>query len=162
LGEKQQEYTVISTAESSCIFPRFPNKVIGDGRCPQSLAILNKFERASSGDIAPAIQNRPQINVLTEKPPIQAPLGVFIYQFGRIQAEETRSGNRILRLREEEEQGDQESQADQTEERSSSHQGDLRLLWQANLQDWQAEVGLALPVPFYFQDLDHTASSKNC
>ena len=54
---------------------------------------------------------------------------MFIKELWRIGREETRSGNRILRLREEEEQGDQESQADQTEERQTCDQGHMRLLW---------------------------------
>jgi hypothetical protein len=56
-------------------------------------------------------------------------------------ARELAVGHWILRIREEEESGDQESQANQTEERPAGNQGHLRLLRQANLQDWQAEVG---------------------
>jgi hypothetical protein len=44
-------------------------------------------------------------------------------------------GNGLLRLREEEEQGDQEPQANQTEEWQAGHQGHLCLMWQGNLQD---------------------------
>jgi hypothetical protein len=89
--------------------------------------------------------------VLGEKTPFRAAIGVFIYQFERIRREETRSGNRILRIREEEEQGDQESQANQTEERQAGRQGDMRLLRQADLQDWQAEVIPDLPLFLFRQ-----------
>jgi hypothetical protein len=51
-------------------------------------------------------------------------------------ARKTPSGNWILRLRKEEEQGDKESEADQTEERPTRDQGDMCLLREADFQDW--------------------------
>jgi len=68
-------------------------------------------------------------------------MGLYINS-GELSARELAVGNRILRIREEKEQGDQESQANQTEEWPTSNQGHLWLLRQANLQDWKAdEVG---------------------
>src|SRR5947209_20496466 len=56
-------------------------------------------------------------------------------------------GHWLLRLRKEEEQGDQESQTNQTEERPTRDQGDLRVLRKTNLQNRQAdEVTITLPL----------------
>jgi hypothetical protein len=121
--------------------PDSPNQEFRDGSARQSPPNLDNSELALPREIAAGILISPQISALGQKPPILARLVAFIYQFGRIQAEETRSDYRILRLREEEESGDKESQANQTEERKACHQGHLCFLWQADLQDWQAEVG---------------------
>jgi hypothetical protein len=89
---------------------------------------------------------------LDRKNPILSPVGSGLYsKLAALVARQYRSGNRILRLREEEEPGDQESQANQTEERTACHQGHLCLLWQADLQDWQADkIDLYLPFLFIF------------
>src|SRR5271157_4460332 len=110
LGQNQQGSLSALLLSLPSTLPESPNQEFGDGNAGQSPPILDNSDPVLPREIAAGILISPQINVLGQKPSILAPLVAFIYQFGRIQAEETRSDNRILRLREEKESGDKESQ----------------------------------------------------
>jgi hypothetical protein len=84
---------------------------------------------------------------LAEITPNNAPLRELKYERLAIDCEEDFRGHGLLRLREEEEQGDKESEADQTEERKSGDQGNLWFLWKANLSHWETEVNQYLSEP---------------
>src|SRR5580698_3431703 len=98
------------------------------------------------------ISRRFKMSLFSEKAPIFPPFyQELIYEVRYDVGEERRYGHRILRIREEEEQGDQEPEADQAQEWKSCDQGHLRFLRKANIQNWKARKVTALSLPLYFE-----------